>query len=154
MGHPCLETGKALIDREIRELSLKFNNEKLVFNLYEWTSYVDDLETCYQLEEKGSKVDKEENKGQLSGMRVSLVPDVPYAWTVKLMTVNKHWVGGNLSVSMFLKFLSLILFIKICRFCVLFCKKRKQVKGKEERKKTKEKKRRNPLEKSCSPLYV
>lgn len=68
---PFLVTGKALIDLEIRELSLKFNNEKMVCNAYEWTPYVDDIEICYQIEDKGR------NKGQLSGVRVSLSPDMP-----------------------------------------------------------------------------
>ncbi|XP_050876450.1 uncharacterized protein LOC127080162 [Lathyrus oleraceus] len=44
---PFLGTGKMLIDLETGELSLKFNNEKVVFNAYEWTLYADDLETCY-----------------------------------------------------------------------------------------------------------
>lgn len=58
LGRPFLATGKALIDVETSELILKFNKEKVVFNVYGWTPYVDDLETCYQLEEKGSKDDK------------------------------------------------------------------------------------------------
>lgn len=62
---------------EIDELSLKFNKEKVVFNVYEWTLYIDNLETCYRVEEKGSKVDKGKKKGKLSGVRVSLASDVP-----------------------------------------------------------------------------
>lgn len=58
LGCPFLETWKALIDVETGELVLKFNKERVVFKVYEWTSYVDDLETCYQLEEKGNKDDK------------------------------------------------------------------------------------------------
>lgn len=53
LGCLFLAIGKVLIDLEIGELSLKFNNEKVVFNAYEWTSYADDLETCYQIEDKG-----------------------------------------------------------------------------------------------------
>lgn len=45
LGRPFLATGKALIDMETGELSLKFNKEKVVFNVYEWTPYVEDLET-------------------------------------------------------------------------------------------------------------
>ncbi|XP_050908483.1 uncharacterized protein LOC127122138 [Lathyrus oleraceus] len=63
LGRPFLATRKALIDVEIRELSLKFNKEKMVFNVYEWTPYVDDLDTCYQIEEKGGKFNKGKNKG-------------------------------------------------------------------------------------------
>ena len=63
LGRPFLEIEKALTGVEIRELSLKFNKEKVVFNVYEWTPYVDVLKTCYQIEEKGSKVDKGKNKG-------------------------------------------------------------------------------------------
>ncbi|XP_050902840.1 uncharacterized protein LOC127115305 [Lathyrus oleraceus] len=58
LGRPFLATGKEKIDVEIGELILKFNKEKLVFNAYEWTPYMDDLDTFYQLEEKGSKVHK------------------------------------------------------------------------------------------------
>lgn len=39
---PFLETEKVLIDVEIGELRLKFNKEKVVSNVYEWTPYVDD----------------------------------------------------------------------------------------------------------------
>lgn len=42
---PFLATGKTLINVENGELSLKFNKEKVVFNVYEWTPYVDDMET-------------------------------------------------------------------------------------------------------------
>lgn len=48
-----------------------------MFNVYEWTPYVNNLETCYQIEEKGSKVDNGKNKGNLSGVRVSLATYVP-----------------------------------------------------------------------------
>lgn len=47
LGRPFLETGKALINVETSELSMKFNNEKVVFKVYEWTPYVEGLETCY-----------------------------------------------------------------------------------------------------------
>ncbi|XP_050875054.1 uncharacterized protein LOC127078665 [Lathyrus oleraceus] len=76
LGHPFLATGKALIDVETDELVLKFNKEKVVFNMYEWRLYMDDLKTCYQLEEKGSKDDKGNKESELTGVRVSLVPDM------------------------------------------------------------------------------
>lgn len=56
LGRPFMATRKVLIDVETIELSLKLNKEKVVFNGYEWTSYVDDMETCYQIEEKSSMV--------------------------------------------------------------------------------------------------
>lgn len=49
LGRPFLTTGKAKLDVEIGELVLKFK-EKVVINAYEWTPYLEDLETCYQLE--------------------------------------------------------------------------------------------------------
>ncbi|XP_050916478.1 uncharacterized protein LOC127131608 [Lathyrus oleraceus] len=72
-----LATGKALIDMETCELILKFNKEKVVFNVYEWTPYMDDLETYYQMEEKGSKDNKGKKESELIGVRVSLEPDMP-----------------------------------------------------------------------------
>lgn len=35
LGRPFLETGKALIDVELGELTLRFNKEKFVFNMFE-----------------------------------------------------------------------------------------------------------------------
>lgn len=72
LGFPFLVIGKALIYMETTKLNLKFNKEKLVFNVYERTSYVDDLETCYQMEENGSKVDKGKKKGKLFDTRAPL----------------------------------------------------------------------------------
>lgn len=74
LGRPFLGTGKALIDVETNDLVLKFNKQKVMINVYEWTPYVDDLETCYQLEENASKVDKGIKKRELTGMGVH------YAW--------------------------------------------------------------------------
>lgn len=71
-----LATKKALIDVETGELCLKFNKEKMVFNVYEWTPYIYDMEACYQMEEKSSKVDKGRKKGKLSGVWVTLALDV------------------------------------------------------------------------------
>lgn len=70
----------------------------MLFNVYEWTPYVADLETCYRFEEKGSNIDKGENEGGLINMRVSLAPDMPLAWTVKIMKERKRWMGGNPSI--------------------------------------------------------
>lgn len=72
-----MATGKAKIDVEMGELILKFNKEKIVFKVYDWTPYVEDLDTCYHLEEKDSKVDKGKETSKFPGMRVSLAPDVP-----------------------------------------------------------------------------
>lgn len=57
LRHPFLATGKALIDVETGELRFKFNKEKVVFDVYELTPYVDDLGTCYQMKGKGGKID-------------------------------------------------------------------------------------------------
>lgn len=64
--------GKEKIDVETGELVLKFNKEKVVFNAYEWKPYLEDLETCYQMEEKGSKVQKGMTIGVFTGVRVYL----------------------------------------------------------------------------------
>ncbi|XP_050918445.1 uncharacterized protein LOC127135858 [Lathyrus oleraceus] len=77
LRHPFLTTRKALIDVETGDLRFKFNKKKVVFNVYDWTPYVDDTETCYQMKEKGGKVDKGKKKGKLFGVRDSLAPDVP-----------------------------------------------------------------------------
>lgn len=63
-------------------------------SVIQWTPYVEDLETCYQLEEKGGRVHKRMKKGVFTGVRVSLLPDVFEAWDVKLMTEKKSWMGG------------------------------------------------------------
>lgn len=77
LGRPFLATGKTNIDVETGELFLKFNKEKVVFKVCDWITYVEDLDTCYHLEEKGSKVEKGKGRSELIGVRVSLVPDVP-----------------------------------------------------------------------------
>lgn len=59
---PFLVIGKSLIDVEIGEVVLKFNKEKEVFNVYEWTPYVDDLETCYNWKKKVVRLIKEGNE--------------------------------------------------------------------------------------------
>ena len=53
-----MATGKAKIDVETGELILKSNKRNVVFKVYDWTSYVDNLDTFYYLEEIGSNVDK------------------------------------------------------------------------------------------------
>lgn len=55
-GRPFLETGKEKIDVETDEFILKFNKEKVLFHAYRWEKYVEDLDTYYQLKEKGSEV--------------------------------------------------------------------------------------------------
>lgn len=77
LERPFLATRKALIDVETSELVLKFNNEKMAFKVYEWTLYMDNLETCYQLEGKGSNDDKGKKESELISVRVSLAPDMP-----------------------------------------------------------------------------
>ena len=76
LGWPFLATGKAKIDVEMGELILKFNKNKVVFKVNDWTPYVENLDTCYHLEEKGSKVGKGQRRGEVTGVRVSLAPDV------------------------------------------------------------------------------
>lgn len=62
LGRPLLTTGKVKIDVETGELILKFNKEKVVFHASQWKQYVEDIETCYQLEEKGREVHKRMKK--------------------------------------------------------------------------------------------
>lgn len=51
---------------------------------------------------------------------------------------GKEALGWRKPISKFVfKVLNLILFSKTCRFCILFCKERKQMKGKEKRRKSK-----------------
>ncbi|XP_050896471.1 uncharacterized protein LOC127103250 [Lathyrus oleraceus] len=52
LGCPFLAIVKAKIDVDIGELILKFNKEIVIFNVCEWTSYMEDLDTCYHMEEK------------------------------------------------------------------------------------------------------
>lgn len=52
LGSPFLVTEKTLINLETGEISLKFNDEKMVFNVYEWTPYANDMETCYQIKDR------------------------------------------------------------------------------------------------------
>ncbi|XP_050919368.1 uncharacterized protein LOC127136901 [Lathyrus oleraceus] len=52
LGRPFLEIGKAKIDVETGELILKSNEKKVVFKVYDWTLCVENLDTCYHLEEK------------------------------------------------------------------------------------------------------
>lgn len=76
LRRPFLATGKAKIDEKTRELILKFNKKKVIFKVYDWTPYVENLDT-YHIEEKDNKVDKGQIRGEVIGTRVSLVPDVP-----------------------------------------------------------------------------
>ncbi|XP_050877952.1 uncharacterized protein LOC127081779 [Lathyrus oleraceus] len=77
LGHPFLATGKAKIDVETGQLILKSNKRNVVFKVYDWTSYVDNLDTFYYLEEKGRKVYKGTMRKEVTGVRVSFAPDVP-----------------------------------------------------------------------------
>ncbi|XP_050877127.1 uncharacterized protein LOC127080878 [Lathyrus oleraceus] len=70
LGRSFLGTRKAKIDVETGELIFRFNTENVVFNAYRWTSYVEGLETCYQLKEKGSEVHKRMKKGIFFGVRI------------------------------------------------------------------------------------
>lgn len=72
-----METGKANTDVETSELIVKFNKKKVVFKVYDWTPYVENLDTFYHMEEKGSKVDKGQIRGEMTSLRVSLAPNVP-----------------------------------------------------------------------------
>lgn len=44
LQRPFLATRKAKVDVQIDELILKFYKENVVFNAYQWTLYVEDLE--------------------------------------------------------------------------------------------------------------
>ncbi|XP_050896848.1 uncharacterized protein LOC127103645 [Lathyrus oleraceus] len=50
LRRPFLATRKAKIDVKRGELILKFSKRKVVFKVYEWTPYADNLDTCYHLE--------------------------------------------------------------------------------------------------------
>lgn len=50
--------------------------QDILVHVYEWASYMEDLDTCYQVEEKGSKVHKGMTSCDFTDVRVSLVPDV------------------------------------------------------------------------------
>lgn len=77
LKRPFLATRKENIDVGTGELILKFNKEKMVFKVYGWTPYVENLDTFYHLEEKGRKLDKGKRISEVTDMRVSLAPDVP-----------------------------------------------------------------------------
>ncbi|XP_050889044.1 uncharacterized protein LOC127094228 [Lathyrus oleraceus] len=76
LGHPFLATEKAKIDMDTNELILKFNKEKVVFHAYQWTPFMEDLETCYQLKEKDNEGHKRMKKVFFTGVRVPLTSDV------------------------------------------------------------------------------
>lgn len=76
LGRPFLVSGKAKIDAEMGELILKFNKRKFVFKVYDWTQYAENLDTCYHMEEKGSNVDKGQGKSEVTGVKVSLSPNI------------------------------------------------------------------------------
>lgn len=47
LGRPFLSTGKALIDVELGELILRFNKEKIVFNMFEVVKHQKENHKCY-----------------------------------------------------------------------------------------------------------
>lgn len=50
LERPFLATGKALIDMEMGELILRFNNEKVVFNVFEMMQYHKENPQCYRID--------------------------------------------------------------------------------------------------------
>lgn len=52
LGRPFLETCKALIDVEMKELILRFNNEKVVFNMFEALEHQRENSQCYKIEDR------------------------------------------------------------------------------------------------------
>lgn len=87
LERPFLATEKEKIDLETGELISKFNKEK-VFNVYQWKPYVEDLERCYKLEEKDSKVHKR-MKEEVFYRRES----TPYAWCV--LSIERQAIEGK-----------------------------------------------------------
>lgn len=49
IGRPFLVTSKALIDVELGELTLRFNKEKVVFNVFETMNYQKENPKCYRI---------------------------------------------------------------------------------------------------------
>lgn len=76
-GRPFLSIRKAKIGVETGEFILNFNKKRIIFKVYDETPYVENLDTCYYLDEKGSKEDKGKIRGEVTGVRVSFAPDVP-----------------------------------------------------------------------------
>lgn len=62
LRRPFLAIGKAKIDVETGELVLKFNKEKVVFKVYDWTLYMVDLDTFYHQKEKVVRWTKEKEQ--------------------------------------------------------------------------------------------
>lgn len=153
LGRPFLATGKANIDMETGELVLKFNKETMVFKVYDWTPYVEDLDICCHLEEKGSKVDKEKETSELTYVRVSLVPDVPWAWTIKLMAENKCLMGGNPSVRIYFILHSILVFNHV-NLCVILFKEKTSKRREEIKIKGEEKKKKKREEKASAPGII
>lgn len=58
LGRPFLAIGKEKIDVETSELILKFNKNLFSRCMIDWTPCVENLDTCYHLEEKDSKINK------------------------------------------------------------------------------------------------
>lgn len=58
LGRPFLTIGKEKIDVETSEFILKFNKKLFSRCMIDWAPCVENLDTWYHLEEKGSKVNK------------------------------------------------------------------------------------------------
>lgn len=73
LERPFLAMGKELIDMESGELSLRSNNEKVVFNVLEWMQNIEEKDEFYKVEE--NKKDGELIGGRIIDTRVSLGPE-------------------------------------------------------------------------------
>ncbi|XP_022873332.1 uncharacterized protein LOC111392265 [Olea europaea var. sylvestris] len=59
LGRPFLTTGKALIDVQGGQLTLKVNEEKVMFNIYQVMKFLDDTNTCHRTDFIDSVVKEE-----------------------------------------------------------------------------------------------
>ena len=50
LGRPFLATGRALIDIQKGELTLRVNKEEVMFNIYQAIRFPEDLSTCFQVD--------------------------------------------------------------------------------------------------------
>ena len=50
LGRPFLATGRALIDVQKGELTLRVNKEEVMFNIYQATRFPEDPSTCFQVD--------------------------------------------------------------------------------------------------------
>lgn len=75
LGRSFLATGKALINLELGELTLNFNNKEIVFDACEWTQHIEDKETIDKVDE--THVTKGVREEKLTSARVTLALDKP-----------------------------------------------------------------------------